>query len=77
MDFGARIDELIGDGSGEFSNFHPFSVVQSTGGLAKGFHHQNWVSLPHMLHLMRSRCIPGDGDGAAAPLGQMPVKCLA
>jgi hypothetical protein len=46
MDFRTRVDELIRDGSGEFDNFHPFSVAQSTGGLAKGFDHQNWVSLP-------------------------------
>jgi hypothetical protein len=39
MDFGARIDELIGDGSGEFNNFHPFSVTQRAGGLAGGFDH--------------------------------------
>jgi hypothetical protein len=46
MDFGTRIDKLIGDGSGEFNDFHPFSVAQSPGGLAKGFDHQNWVFLP-------------------------------
>jgi hypothetical protein len=34
------------------------------------------IGLPchKMLHFMRSRCIPG--DGAAAPLGEMPAKCL-
>jgi hypothetical protein len=25
MDSGARVDELIGDSSGEFNNFYPFS----------------------------------------------------
>jgi hypothetical protein len=44
--FGARIDELIEDGSGEFNNFHPFSVTQSAGGLAAGFDYQDWVALP-------------------------------
>jgi hypothetical protein len=46
VDFGARIDELIGDGSGEFNGFIPFSVAQSAGRLAKGFEHRAWVALP-------------------------------
>jgi hypothetical protein len=46
VDFGTRVDEWIGGGSGELDNFHLFSVAQSAGGLAEGFDHQNWVSLP-------------------------------
>jgi hypothetical protein len=47
MDFGARVDKLIGDRSEKFNDFHPFSVVaQSAGELAKGFDHRDWVALP-------------------------------
>jgi hypothetical protein len=49
MDFRARVDKLIGDGSRNFDDFHPFSVAQSAGGLAKGFDHQDWVALPYNL----------------------------
>jgi hypothetical protein len=40
VNFGARVDKFVWDCSGKFDNFHPFSVAQSTGGLAKGFDHQ-------------------------------------
>jgi hypothetical protein len=49
MDFGARVDYFVGNCSGKFDNFHPFSVAQSVGGLAKGFDHQDWVALPYNL----------------------------
>jgi hypothetical protein len=29
MNFGARVDKFVGDCSGEFYNFHPFSAAQS------------------------------------------------
>jgi hypothetical protein len=75
MDFGTRVDKLIGDGSGEFDGFHPFSVAQSTGGLAESFDHQNWVSLPHNFAFDEVRCIPG--HGATAPLTQILATFLA
>jgi hypothetical protein len=74
MNFGARVDQFIEDHSGKFDNFHPFSVAQSTGGLAKGFDYQDWVAY-RILHSMMSYCILG--NGAAASLDQIPVKCLA
>jgi hypothetical protein len=73
MDFGAKIDELIGDGSGYFNNFHRFSVTQIAGGLGKGFDHQDWVSLPQNvafyevpLHSWQWCCS-----------SSLPAKCLA
>jgi hypothetical protein len=63
MDFGTRIDKLIGDGSGKFDNFHPFSVAHSAGGFSESFEHQNWVFLPQkvafdevLLHSWRWCC---------------------
>jgi hypothetical protein len=32
VNFGTRIDQSTRDQSGEFYNFHPFSVAQSAGG---------------------------------------------
>jgi peroxiredoxin len=37
VNFGARVDQFIGDGSVEFNDLHPFSATQSTGGFTKGF----------------------------------------
>jgi hypothetical protein len=39
MDFGARVDEFVMNSCGKFDSFHPFSVAQSAGGLAKHFDH--------------------------------------
>jgi hypothetical protein len=44
MNFGARVDQFIGDGSVDFSNLHPFSVTQTTGGLSEGFDYQYVVT---------------------------------
>ncbi len=44
--FGARIDQFIGDGYVEFNNLHPFSVTQSADGFTKDFDDQYGVALP-------------------------------
>jgi hypothetical protein len=48
MTFGAIVDKFVGDCSGKFDDFHPFSA-QSTGGLAKSVDHQDWVALLYNL----------------------------
>jgi hypothetical protein len=68
MDFGARVNKLIWDGSGKFDNFHLLSVAQRAGGFPKVLTTEIGFPCHKMLHLM--------GDGAAAPLGEMLAKCL-
>jgi hypothetical protein len=41
VDFGAGVDKFVGDSSGKFEGFHPFSVAQGLGELAEGFDHQD------------------------------------
>jgi hypothetical protein len=60
------VDKYIGGPSGEFDNLHTFSVTHSAGRFSKFFHNGDSIMF---------RCIPG--HGAAAPLGQFPVKSLA
>jgi hypothetical protein len=49
LNFGTRrVDQFIGDRSGEFYNFHPSSVAQNTGGLNEGFNNEDWFSLSHI-----------------------------